>query len=103
VTSEEELEIKEGVYGELDLRIGDLIIDYKTSIKDEINLQWLLQLLCYKTLFDLSVRVPTINKIGILNPLRGWYDEIDVSNWNKHHELIKYLLDKRSEKLSMAI
>jgi DNA polymerase III epsilon subunit-like protein len=103
VTSEEELEIKEGVYGELDLRIGDLIIDYKTSIKDEINLQWLLQLLCYKTLFDLSVRVPTINKIGILNPLRGWYDEIDVSTWNKHHELIKYLLDKRSEKLSMIV
>jgi hypothetical protein len=105
VCSEEELEIKEGVFGELDLRIGDIIIDYKTSIKDELNLQWLLQLLCYKTLYDLSApshaKITKINKIGVLNPLRGWYDEIDVSTWNKHHELVQYLLEKRSEKLAM--
>jgi DNA polymerase III epsilon subunit-like protein len=93
VAVEEELEIKEGIYGELDLRIGDVVIDYKTSINDDISMQWLLQLLCYKVLSDFNNK--KISKIGILNSLRGWYGEIDVSTWDKHHELVAYLLNKR--------
>lgn len=100
VHTEEDFEIKEGIFGEVDLRIKDVIIDYKTSINDELSLQWLLQLLCYKTLADLNGK--KINKIGILNSLRGWYSELDVSDWNKHHELVKYLLQKRDEKMRLS-
>lgn len=89
---EEEWEIKEGIYGETDLRVGDLIVDYKSSVNDEISLAWIVQLLCYKTLCDLNGR--TIKRVGILNALRGWYGEIDVSGWNKHEELVKFLLER---------
>lgn len=93
VALEEDLEIKEGMFGEIDLRIQDTVIDYKTSINDEISMQWLIQLLCYKSLADANGK--HINKIGILNSLRGWYSEIDISSWNKQHELVDYLLCKR--------
>ena len=93
VVTDEDLELKEGMYGELDLRIQDIVIDYKTSINDDISMQWLVQLLCYKVLADSNGK--RINKIGILNALRGWYGEIDISAWNKHHELVAYLLQKR--------
>lgn len=98
VECEKKLRIEEGMYGESDLRIGDLIIDYKTSINDDIDMKWLVQLLCYKVLNDFNKR--TISKIAILNPLRGWYSEVDVSEWNKHHELVSFLLNKREEKLA---
>lgn len=93
LATDEQFELKEGVFGELDLRIGNCIIDYKTSINEDISLQWLVQLLCYKALADANGK--QIAKIGILNALRGWYGEIDVSAWNKHHELIGYLIEKR--------
>lgn len=85
-------EINQGIYGEIDLRIGDLLIDYKTSIND-IKLENIIQLLCYKTLCDLNNK--KINTIAIFNPLKGIYSELDVSTWNKHNELITYLLQKR--------
>jgi hypothetical protein len=92
----EELAIDEGVYGELDLRIDDTIIDYKCAISDEISAPWILQLLCYKSLYDLKQSDDRkINKVGIFNPLRGWMVELDVSEWNKSKELITYLIDKR--------
>lgn len=94
IATDEQFELKEGVFGELDLRIGDTIIDYKTSINEDLtDLQWLVQLLCYKALADANGK--SISKVGILNALRGWYGEIDVSSWNKHHELIGYLIEKR--------
>lgn len=98
VVCEEELRMEEGMYGELDLRIGNVIIDYKCSIQDEVSLPWILQLLCYKVLCD--VKGKPITTVGIFNPLRGWYAEIDVSSWNKHHELVQYLLAKRDQKLA---
>jgi DNA polymerase III epsilon subunit-like protein len=100
VACEEKLRIEEGMFGELDLRLSDTIIDYKTSVNDELNMNWLLQLLCYKVLADFNQK--KINKIGILNPLKGWYIDIDVSKWDKHHQLVEYLLQKRQQKLSMT-
>lgn len=97
VATEEEFEVKEGMHGELDLRIGDTIIDYKTSINDDISMQWLLQLLCYKVLADHNGH--HISRIGILNSLRGWYGEVDVSSWDRHHDLVDYLLKRREEKM----
>lgn len=89
---EEEWEIQQGIYGETDLRVGDLLIDYKSSINDEISLAWIVQLLCYKTLCDLNGK--PIKRVGILNALRGWYGEIDLSGWNKQAELVKFLMER---------
>lgn len=98
VECEEKLHIEEGMFGELDLRIGDTVIDYKTSVNDDMTMSWLLQLLCYKVLCDFNQK--KIKKIGILNPLKGWYIDMDVSGWDKHHELVSYLMEKRSQKLA---
>jgi DNA polymerase III epsilon subunit-like protein len=81
------------IYGELDLRIDDKIIDYKTSQNVDISLENIVQLLCYKVLCDKNNK--KINKIGIFNPLKGVYYELDVSTWDKHDELFKYLINKR--------
>jgi hypothetical protein len=94
IATDESFEAKEGVFGELDLRVDDRIIDYKTSINDDIDMKWMVQLLCYKSLAELNGK--TIRKVGIFNALRGWYSEIDVSSWNKHIELIEYLLMRRN-------
>lgn len=94
ITVDEKLEAKEGMFGEMDLRVDGTIIDYKTSINDNMDLQWLTQLLCYKALADINGK--KINKVAILNPLRGWYSELDVSGWDKQHELIDYLLLRRN-------
>ena len=94
IATDETFEAKEGVFGEVDLRVDDIIVDYKTSINDDVSMQWLVQLLCYKALAEFNGK--KINKVGILNALRGWYSEIDVSSWDKHHELIAYLLMRRN-------
>lgn len=95
--SEEDWRCEEGMYGETDLRVGSLLIDYKCSIQDDLSLEWVLQLLCYKVLCDWNQK--PIRRIAILNPLRGWYTELDVSGWNKHKELVQYLLAKREARL----
>jgi DNA polymerase III epsilon subunit-like protein len=97
ISLDEKVEIKDTLLGELDLRIGDVVIDYKTSINDDISMQWILQLLCYKVLCDANDK--PINTIAILNPLRGWYIEFDVSTWCKHDELVAYLVEAKNKKL----
>ena len=99
VHCEEEYDLKEadGVYGELDIRVDDLVIDIKTSKQDDVSMSWITQLLCYKTLCDFNGK--PIRKIGVFNPLRGWYAEMDVSNWTMQKELIQYLLQKKKEKI----
>jgi hypothetical protein len=97
-------DIKEGMNGEIDLLIGNTIIDYKTSINDDISIQWILQLLCYKVLHDFNnPHDKKVEKIAVMNPLRGWYSYIDVSAWNKHHELVSYLLKKRDSKRNLEM
>lgn len=95
VDMEKDMCLENGLHGEFDVRVGNTIIDYKTSKNDNIGLQWLVQLLCYKCLYEKQVYCKTpITKIGIINTLKGWYGEIDVSKWNKHNELISYLMNK---------
>jgi hypothetical protein len=89
------------IYGELDLRIGDLIIDFKNTINDEITPSHLLQLLCYKSLYDLK-HDNKINTVAIFNPLRGYYVPFDVSTWDKQEELLNYLLEKRDTLLAAS-
>jgi hypothetical protein len=81
------------VYGELDLRVGTTIIDYKASVSsDEITAPWLLQSLAYKAMHDLSANNTKITHLAWFNPIKGWYVSIDVSDWDKHEELLAYLL-----------
>ncbi len=87
------------VYGELDLRVGDVIIDYKNTINDDITPSQLLQLLCYKSLYDLQ-HDNKISTIAIFNPLRGYYCPFEVSSWDKQEELLNYLVEKRDKLLS---
>lgn len=94
IICEQELQYQK-VIGELDLRIDDTIIDYKTSSTDNITIDWFIQLLCYKVLCDKNGIY--INNIAIYNPLKGKIYGIDISKWNGHDLLIKYLLDKRTE------
>ena len=79
------------VYGELDLRIGHTIIDYKTTVNDEITAPWLLQSLAYKAMYDLT-HEDRITTLAWFNPLKGWYIAIDVSDWEKQDDLLNYLL-----------
>lgn len=104
VALHEEFSIAEGMFGEMDMRVDDTIIDFKTSINEDINPQWVLQLLCYKVLCDANLsstkktnqNTPSkINKICIFNPLKGMLFDIDVSQWNNGQALVQYLMDKR--------
>jgi DNA polymerase III epsilon subunit-like protein len=93
----------ESICGELDLRIGDTILEYKNTILDynDITAAWILQLLCYKSMHDKNeFSTSRIKEIAIFNPLKGWYASIDVSEWNKQDELISYLMQKRERILS---
>ncbi len=95
-----DLKLDEGVYGEVDMIVGDTLIDYKTSSSDEVEAKWIVQLLCYKILCERNSekRFP-IRKIAIFNPLRGWISEINIDNWDKHMDLLVYLLKKREEQI----
>lgn len=94
----EEYRIKEGIYGELDIRSGnDIIIEIKTTINEDVNMEWILQLLCYKILVEWNNNTVKINEIGVFNPLKGLFFGFDVSSWNKHTDLVQYLLEKRDK------
>ena len=92
IACHDELQSAIGIYGEIDLRVNDILIDYKTTQSD-LSLDWLVQLLCYKTLLEENNK--KINTICIYNPLKGICYKIDVSSWNKHKELSEYLINKR--------
>ena len=93
-----DLKLEEGIFGEADMIVGDTVIDYKVSTSDELDAIWIIQLLCYKTLCDINKIA--IKNIGIFNALRGWYYEIDVSDWKGHYKLMSYLLDKREKTIA---
>jgi len=93
-----DLKLEEGIFGEADMIVGDTVIDYKVAAADELDAMWIIQLLCYKTLCDIN-KIP-IKNIGIFNALRGWYYQIDVSDWKGHYKLMSYLLDKREKTIA---
>ena len=77
-------------HGECDLVCDDLLIDYKCSEKNFIQMEWVIQLLCYVQM--LRDENYTINRIGIYNVLNGKLMIADISKWNKGKELFDYLL-----------
>ena len=93
-TVHDELSGENGVSGEIDIRLGDTIIDIKTSISDDITPAHLVQLLAYKALWDAN-NEKKISTVAVFNPLRGWIVPIDVSRWDKSDHLLGYLYERR--------
>lgn len=84
------------VYGTIDVVRGDdTIIMVKTSIKDEVDMSTLARLLLQKALIKKD-----IHTVIVFNPLRGWYDTYDVSQWTKGDAFLDYCRSKRVDRLT---
>ena len=91
--------VKYDIYnGECDLVCDDLLIDYKCSEKNFIQIEWVLQLLCYTQMLRDENYI--INRIGIFNVLNGKLFVANISKWNKGKELFDYLLDLQEKMLA---
>jgi hypothetical protein len=85
-------------HGECDLVCDDLLIDYKCSEKNFIQVEWVIQLLCYVQMLRDENYI--INKIGIFNVLNGKLLIADISKWDKGKELFNYLLELQEKMLA---
>jgi hypothetical protein len=85
-------------HGECDLVCDDLLIDYKCSEKNFIQIDWVLQLLCYTQM--LRNENYTINKIGIFNVLNGKLMIANVSKWDKGKELFDYMISLQEKMIA---
>lgn len=82
------------------------ITDIRCSNDQECKLEWLLQLLgkvaILKYMSELYKNAPEkkvfsdINFIKIYNPIQGITLSFDISSWNKHTEMLKYLCNIRN-------
>ena len=79
---------KYSICGELDLLdiTEKKIVDFKCSESDNFQLEWMLQLLAYNALLKKEIET-----VEVYNPLRGLLFSFDVSEWDKHDELLKYM------------
>ncbi|VBB18694.1 UvrD/REP helicase [Yasminevirus sp. GU-2018] len=88
-----------GICGELDMidltKDGETIIDVKCSLNSEYKLEWIIQLMMYSALYKHNFR-KVINKLGVYNPLRGTYTEVDLENWNHHLDLLIFMDNVRT-------
>jgi len=91
--------VKYDIYnGECDLVCDDLLIDYKCSEKNFVQIEWVLQLLCYTQMLRDENYI--INRIGIFNVFNGKLLIANISKWNKGKELFDYLLDLQEKMLA---
>jgi hypothetical protein len=77
--------------GECDLICDDILIDYKCSENNFIQIEWIIQLLCYTHM--LQDENYNINKIAIFNILSGKLFMADISKWTRGKELFDYLIN----------
>jgi hypothetical protein len=98
---EEVYNFERNIIGEIDMidLTESTIIDFKTSAS-ECNLDWILQLLVYKYLYEQMNANVIIKYIKIYNPLNGTEITFNVEKWNvdTSEELISYLKQIRSER-----
>ena len=90
------------ISGELDMydETEKKIIDFKTSINDKIQIEWILQLLSYTALMRLYTK-NVVDIISIYNPLSGLEYIIDIKNWHKEKELLNLLKKVRDELMEL--
>jgi len=89
------------ICGEIDMydKSSASIIDFKTSLSSECKLEWIIQLLMYASLMK-KIHKVDINTLGIYNPLMGTYTDINIGTYDKHRELLKYMDDIRTTRMS---
>ena len=89
------------IIGEMDLiNVSQKsIIDFKCSKSNEVNLEWILQLLTYNALLSIKKNA-SLKTIQIYNPIAGKLYTIDISEWKKSSELLRYLYKKREDSLT---
>jgi hypothetical protein len=87
------------IIGELDMYdyVNKKIIDFKTSLSKQIQIEWVLQLLTYASLIRLKAKLP-VDVISIYNPISGIEYNIDIKKWNKENELLDLLVKTRTQK-----
>lgn len=91
------LKLDNGVYGEVDLLVKDIVIDFNTSNNKDMNAAWILHTLCYVHLC--REKGLKADRIQIFNPLMGNIFVAKVDEWDRGAELIEYLLAKRTKLL----
>jgi CRISPR/Cas system-associated exonuclease Cas4 (RecB family) len=91
------------ICGEIDMydKSSASIIDFKASLSSECKLEWIIQLLMYASLMK-KIHKVDIKTVGIYNPLMGTYVDIDISRYNKHHELLQYMDNIRTVRMSRS-
>ena len=91
---------------EIDIATGELdmydyenkkIIDFKTSTSQQIQIEWIIQLLTYASLIRIHKKLP-VEYISIFNPISGIESVIDIKDWNKEIELLDYIKQIRDER-----
>jgi hypothetical protein len=87
------------ICGELDMydATEEKIIDFKTSTSNNIQIEWILQLLTYTALMRLENKL-IVKYISIYNPINGIETIINIENWNKETELLDYFKKVRDGK-----
>jgi hypothetical protein len=90
------------IHGEIDLIdiTERKIVDFKCSNSKEVKLEWILQLLTYVSLLKINKKKVVIDFIEIYNPLQGNIYKINISEWDKELDFIKYIYKSRDKKLS---
>ena len=77
--------------------VNKKIIDFKTSLSKQIQIEWVLQLLTYASIIRLKAKLP-VDTISIYNPISGIEYNIDIKKWNKENELLDLLVKVRTQK-----
>ncbi|AYV84642.1 MAG: UvrD/REP helicase [Hyperionvirus sp.] len=90
------------ICGELDLlNLTDgCVIDFKCSCNGSDNIDWFLQMMAYKVLFEYGGG-QKIGRLQVYNPLRGKIFTYDVADWDKHEVFISLMyriIDRMSGK-----
>lgn len=100
VTKKNIIDKKLSISGELDLfdETTSCIIDFKASLNSECKLEWVIQLLMYASLIK-KINGINVNTIAIYNPLMGTYTDVNIKNYSKHDELLKYMDNIRTTRL----
>ena len=44
-----------------------------------------------------------INHLGIYNPLRGTFTDIDLDAWDRHEELLTYMDEIRTDRMNLNL
>jgi hypothetical protein len=96
------LDKQRDIVGELDILdlTRNTIVDLKCSTTTDCKLDWIIQLLTYVAMLNLTDPILKITDLEIYNPMMGTQTALDISTWNKGTELLDYLYMVRDRNLA---